>query len=1001
MAERAKAAETRATDGARGRSPIENLVHPQHQFLADTPALFRLRPWHLGLALGLAALGLYLATMAWKPSGSESLAFMVAHLGYDRSLPLDNLPWDAWMRLARHLPGLGVAGWTGLLCALLGASSVGLLTWLMGRVAFFYTPDATAATVRREALARRLSAATAGVFLMVASPMWWSASRALPGTLGLAWLLSCAGLFSAFQRSGRVGWLAALGAAWGLGCAWNATFWLLTPALLFLALRELFRWRIAGRGAPYAALLAPMLAGAACIFLAAGWAWRHGGDQLYPSVAAVVGAMASGQAAAMGLDAAMTPLMLLMLAVAMAPWWILFPLSRRSPWYYEPGQTAIRLLLAAHVVVLLWGTPYAPWRLVGGLGDPFLLPVAFLAAAIGYLAGEFWCMGEIFPFKDSAAAVRAWKRFLSAFAWLLAPACLAVGVARNLVPILESRAGAAVWEAANRVLDEAGGREVFFAGGLFDDALALAAEGRHADILLFREPARQSPLYRKALAAAVPALADLLDAGADYSRLLPRFLSLPGAAESTVLVPGGEFVRNVCAAEPRGYAWHPLPPGVPLDAAALLRREEPFLKALADWQAKPLPAASAEAHYRRLLCALASRSANDIGVELARAGYARSARSAFAMAVRLNAENLSACLNDAQLQTPQDPSVPLSAWTGMGVKDEVVAQLAVRAEANAVIQARSWTLGPLYGEVLAPEAWLMRGLPWAISGAPLPPEAFQAPPADALVGLRSAPDAERWFQCVFARIGLFRVRPDQVCAVMARAPLEPEPLAELARTYLMDGRPALAVACLEAALARLPPDHPGFGLEEILADAALAGTLPLRFPPHDALLADVPAPPAPHFPRRWTSHGGFPVGFRQALLALAGAHPSDVFPWIAFWMLEPSTPTGQMAEAKLKARLRTVPALALSMAAAGLQRGDEAGAESASALLGRTEAALSSSPVLWRLAGLAAERLSDEPSARLSYSRLQDFLPPAVLEEIWPRLAEPVFGTRLRSEMCP
>lgn len=999
MAENSTGAEARAKDGV--RSPIENLIHPQHQFLADTAEMFRLRPWHLGLVMGLAALGLYLATMCWLPAGGEPLAFLVAHLGYDRSLPLDNLPWDIWMRLARRLPWMGVAAWTGLACSLLGAASVGLLTWLMGRVAFFYTPDVAASTVRREALARRISAVTAGAFLMVATPMWWSSTRALPGTLGLFWALLCAGLFSLFQRSGCIGWLAALGGLWGLGCAWSGTFWILTPAVLFLVVRELFRWRQAGRWAAYAALLLPLLAGALCIFASAEWVWRRGGDQVYPSLSAILGAMASTLARAMCLETAMTPLMLLMLAVALAPWWILFPLSRRSPWYYEWGQTAIRLLLAVHVVSLLCGVPYAPWRLAAGLGDPFLLPVAFLAAAVGYVAGEFWCMGEIFPFKDSSAVVRAWKRFLSTLAWLLAPACLAIGLALNIGPVLESRAGAIVWRAANRVLDEAGDRTVFFCSSLFDDALALAVEERGAATLLFREPARQSPLYRKALKDAVPPLAPLLDAGADFTKLVPMFLSLPGGAESAVLLPGGEYARSVCTVVPCGYAWHPLPPGAQVDAAALLQREEPFLAELAAWSDKPLPPTSAEAYYRRLLCGLASRSANDIGVELARAGYPKRARAAFAVAVKLNLDNLSACLNDAQLQTPQDPSVPLSAWTGMGVKDAIVEQLSARAEANAGTQSRSWALGTLYGEVLAPEAWLMRGLPWAISGAPLPPEAFQPPRNDDLIGLRSATDAERWFQCVFARIGLLRVRPDQVCAVMARAPLEPAPLAELARTYLMDGRPALAVACLEAAIARLPPDHPGFGLEEILSDAALAGTLPYRFPPHEASLADVPAPPNPHFPRRWTTRNGLPQGFRQALLSLAGANPSDMFPWIALWMQEFSTQTGQMAEAKLKARWRTVPALALSMAAAELQRGDEAGAAAAAASLARVETALSSSPILWRLSCSAAERMNDASGARLAYVHLQDLLPPAVLDELFPKLAAPIFGTRLQSEIRP
>lgn len=995
-------------------SPVEHVMHPAHQLLADTPSLVRVRPWQLALAMGLLAFVLYLVTRCWVPSTRSSMAFLVHHLGSDYSVPMLDLPWDAWMRLAIHLPWLDLSGWTALLCALLGACSVGLLTWLMGRVSYFYTMDAPASTVRREAVARRIAAVTAGVYLMVAAPFWWSSTRAMPGTLLTVWLLASAMFFSAFQRTGHLGWLTLFSLFWGLGCAWHLAFWFLGILVLVLCVREFIRWRCWTRWSAYAALLLPALAGSSCLLLGLEWSFRHGGFFVYGSHHALLRALVKTQIADMYLAVPYTPFLILLAVIAFVPWWILFVLSHRSPWFYERGATLLRLFLAAHLVVLFFAVPYAPWRLIGGLDNPFLVPVLLLAGCAGYLAGEFWCMGQIFPFKDDRPGVRLGKRALSAAGVVLAPLVLGAGLVNNLPTLLQSRAGSVIWEAANEALDQRGDRMVFFPDAFFDDALALAAEERGLSILMFREPSRCSLLFKKGLARAVPQLAALLDADAPFPRIMASFLLLPHAPETTVLLPGPEYVRNFVDVEPRGFAWHPHPLGTlkaraaaassaaespsestaaPADPAGLLRagdlfaRELPFYQRLADWRERPLAENTLEWFYREVMTMAAARSANDLALDLAHEDDLSTAHQAAVLATRIDPGNLAAHLNAVQfLDRPDAPSPPRApeTWAGLPAGDSALAELQNLAGQSSRSRVRSWTMFNYDGLVAAPDAWILRGLPWAASGVMPAPAAVLAETPGGLLGMHDDTPRARWFQCVFERIGTYAFRPDQVCAAMANAPRNAEMLLELVRTYLMSDRPELAAGTLAAALELLPPDAPGFPLEEVLVDAATAGILPIRFPPNRQTLDEVSAPDAPRFPRRWTAPDGRPLGLRGALLQVASADPSDIRPWIALWLLEPNEPAGRLAYDKFKPRTRTDPELVLSLVAALQASGVNSVTAASFSLLRPHLHLLASSPVLWRQICLSSIAKNDRFSIRSTYARLARMLSPEELEAAIP-----------------
>ncbi|MBQ9344067.1 MAG: hypothetical protein IJT88_02495 [Kiritimatiellae bacterium] len=1000
-------------------APIDRLIHPQHQFLTDTSFHHPVRPWHLAIGTGLLAFVLSLATFCWLPSTRASLAFFVAHLGLDASLPLLDIPWDFLLRVIVRLPGLTPIAWTGLLCAGLAAASVGLLCGLMCRVAYFYTPDVGPASIRREIVARRLAGVTAAAYLMVVFPFWWAGSHALPNLLAPFSLLLCAMLFSMFQRSGRLGWLAAFSCLWGLGCAWNIDYWCLSPLVLFLILREFFRWNAWRSPAAYLAVFLPGALGLSALVLVLQWAWMRGGALLYPTSAALFRAFVHAQAESIGLQVVLTPVLLLLVAVAIAPWWILFPLSRRSPWFYERGQILLRLLLLAHIFSLLFNVPYAPWRLLGGIDDPFLAPVLLLAACIGYMAGEFWCCSQPFPFKDSSRVVRIGKRMLAGLALLLAPACLLAGLAVNLPVVLRSRAGATIWLAANRTLTERDGRTIVFADPIFDDAITLAAYQRHEPVAIFRFPERASDAYLQSLARRFPDLAPQLVRSVPYPRLLASFLALPGAAEHAVFLPGPEYVRSLAAVAPRSFAWHTYPLDASPGAAApplpadLARRELPCYEELRAWREKDVPAVTIEAYCRQTLCALAARSANDLSLDLARTANLSAAIDMADLASALDPDNLAARLNATQfreLAAAADApahadggsvaSPALADWSASAVAPETLADLQALVSASLPASRRAWMLAVSDGLVAAPEAWLRAGLPWAISGTLPTLEDVLPSDASSLLGLRPAADsAARWFQCALGRIGTPFVFPARICAAMTRNPAAAGPLAELARTYLMQNRPDLAAAALDAALALLPAEHPGYPVEEILVDAALAGLLPGRFPPHRDTLDDVSAPPVPRYPRRWTSRALFPFGLRQALVQTASENPSDILPWLILWHLEPTAPAGRVAFRKLKTSFRHSPGLRLTMAAVCLQSTAPANARAAYSLLHPLPAELQNSPVAWRLLYDAASASDHPTAARLAYIKLKNLLPPDLFRSLGLRVPSrpDLFGTRLHS----
>lgn len=1005
---------------------------PPRVFVLANPAdMHSTHSWWMGLGMGLLALGLYLATFCWQPSSLATAEFMLRHLGSDCSVPLLDIPWDFWMRLVRHLPWLGMTQWTGVLCALLAAGCVVFLTVLISRLSFFYSLDAAASSPGRERFARRLAAMTGACYLIVMLPFWWSGTHALPHSLLLFWLLGCALLFSRFQYTHHLRWLSLCAFLWGLGCAWNLDFWVLSPLLLFLTLREFFRWGMLKRFGAYAAFILPGLLGGAALLLTFRWSWLHGGQELYGSIRAWGRAMLAAQAHGIGFHVAASPVILVMVTVAFLPWWILFPLSHRSPWFYERGQILLRLLLLGHLGSLLFNVTYSPWLLLGGVQDPYLLPSALLAACAGYVTGEFWCLSEIIPFQDGGEALwrRIGKRVLAVLALLTPFLFLGMGLYSNIPIILGSRDGNAIWKAANRALDERGDRNVFFPDSIFDDALALACEERGIQVLMFRDPARCSPLYLRGLKAAVPALSDLIEPGSSYSKLMLAFLEMPHAPESTVLLPGPEYVRNTVEVVPCGYAWHPypsagaiartqadntrqaalrlfesmetapalagkdghsavsvaaLPSGVP-SASYIARRELPFYHELAAWRLKAISGSSTEAYCREILSTIASRYANDLAIDLARQNHKGPAHKLAVEAFRICPDNLAARLNAAQFRSSSSIGTALDRWSGYSLDDVVIRGLKKLATRSPYFKTRSWRLSQYDGLVAAPEAWILRGLPWAASGMVPPPDAFADTSFISRLGLLPEPDPRaRWFQCACGRIATRPIRMDEVCALMAGNPDQPQPLADMALTYLMQNRPRQAIALLEAARELLPEGHEGYPVPEILADAAMAGLLRYHFPPHSDTLDGVGAPRRPHFPHRWVAKDGTLIGLGQALIRVADENPYDISPWLVLWLLEPEQPNGRLAADQLRAKSRNDPSLKVSVAAALLGSGNRVAAFTAGNLLAQLTDSFPDDPVIWRLAYDAAVTVGDSFAASQAYQQLSQMLHPVFLQALIP-----------------
>lgn len=942
------------------------------------------RAWHLGLLTGVASFALYLSGMSWKASSPTGTGYLVKHLGLDGSVPLTDLAWGLLVRLGWRFPPPAMDTSMALASAVFGALAVGLLTALMVRVRYPHPGFHADTTPMREAVARRISGVTAGLFLALSAPHWWASTRAMPTTMWLAVYLAIAWLFSWWQNSGKKRALFVWSFSWGAGMAANGSLWLTAPLGLLLWGRELARWHAWKDWRSYALFFGGVGLGLSTLAGWWWWAWHVGGWQLYDSKWALLPAMLKAQAQVFAAGRS-GPAALLFLSVTGVPWWLLFVWSCRAPWFYERGQIALHLLLAALLLAVLHNWLVAPWKIFGGLLDPMLAPTALNAACMGYLAGEFWILGERKVLADAGR-----KKFIrgvaAAAAWAVPAAVLAV-LPQNADLVLADRKGDGIWEAACGILDSRGERDILFAAPPFDDALLLAVEERREPVLVVRGAGRASKAYLEWQAETFPMEAVRgACAEGSWEGMFPLWSTFPGGLERTIVVPGVETVREWAHPMPVGYAWHLEPLAEATPPETTLQRQRPVWQQQAEWLKRDLDTMGPAYIFRSSMCGVSARNLNDLGVEFAEKGDVRTAARLWRLAMKFQPTHLAAAMNLEMAKQTLRGKMPAGTDAdglpgNLADEEKTIAWLG-KCEEWLVTQASTpkrqlathWAISLRYGLVWRAEDWMKAGYPWAGSGrAPAAGNPYVRSESHLLVGLFGANPLERWIDTVCLRVGQPVIKPEYLYAALCSRPGNHDLLAVLTWHYLRRGEWEFAAAHIrEAERTATPGSALPLRFEHVLTDALRAGWVPHSTPPGKGKEKEF------LWPELWVPEGvadrgrAEPYGLKEAMLATARAEPTDPRPWMVLWMQGVDGADRWYAERMLTEKGLTDEHVGLSMVFGALLKDDVGLAKKE---LFQCMAQAEKNPIFWRLLFDIATAEGNQKLARGAERRLRTLIP--------------------------
>jgi len=677
----------------------------------DTDNSTRWTRFHFLLPLFLlaGALGLYgltLSTGAFPGLPAKSLTW---HLGLDSAPTLLDSLWGRLVRLCAGLPGGSVAFWMGLLSALFGAACVALAGALMMRVRYKLHDAHDPEEVAREFQARLLAGLTTGLFLMVSIPFWVLSTRSLPGTFHLFLLLLAAGFFSEYQRTGKPSRLYGLGLVYGVGITEFATFWVFAPLAALLVVRAMlqraeFRWSVIARTALC------LIPGLLLYPLNAWTLWSNPTTALrgFHSMGGVLWYIWRDQWHLI-VNAPQITGFLLVMALTVVPWSVLFLLRTKRPaWRYRIWPVLLRWVVLAAAMGALFNSPLAPWNFFG-MFYVMVTPYLILAVCTGYVAGEFWVMGQRRDHRN--AGIGQPLRSTMGVVGILIPVALLAAGAWNL-PVANGRSGGEIERLAGQIVDDLQGRDVLLSNGVLDDSIRLVAHQRGLDTLVitlsqvrakpycqylarfFTEPRHQA-LLQVGFAAF---LQDFMAQDENLMRMASLDLADP-LREFGYLVPDHLLFRVEISPEA-------------VDLPRLLESQPPFWSRMEAWQQHPLDERNPAVGYQRYLLRLASKVANNLGFMQVSAGEDAAAVATFLQARRLDPENISALLNLLTLaQENQAPELAEYEAEWMAFKDRHVDPRVM------------WSLSSLYGYVHNTGFLVRNGMMWAVSGKPSMAEA--------------------------------------------------------------------------------------------------------------------------------------------------------------------------------------------------------------------------------------------------------------------------------------
>jgi len=663
----------------------------------------------LPLFLLAGALGLYgvtLSTGAFPGLPAKSLTW---HLGLDSAPTLLDSLWGLLVRVSAGLPGASVAFWMGLLSVLFGAASIALASALMIRVRYKLHDEHDPEEVARESQARLVAGLTTGLFLMVSIPFWILSTRSLPGTFHLFLLLVATWFFSEYQRTGKPTRLYGLGLIYGVGITEFATFWVFAPLAALLVVRAMlqraeFRWSVIVRTALC------LIPGLLLYPLNAWILWSNPTAALrgFNSMGGVLWYIWRDQWHLI-VRAPQTTGFLLVMALTVVPWSVLFLLRTKRPaWRYRVWPVLLRWVVLAAAFGTLFNAPLSPWNFFG-MAYVMVTPYLILAVCTGYVAGEFWVMGQQRDHRN--AGIGQPLRSTMGVIGILIPLSILVAGFLNY-PVANGRSGVEIERLAGQVVDDLQGRDVLLSNGVMDDSIRLMAHQRGLDIQVITIPQTMAKPYCLYLARffTTPRQQALLQVG--FGAFLQDFMAQDDNLLRLAALDLADLLREFGYLEPDRLIFRVEVSPEAVDLPRLLETQTPFWARMERWAGQPLNERNPAYGYQRYLLRLASKVANNLGFMQVEAGNAAGAIETFHQARRLDPENISSLLN--LLTIAQQEELPELA--------EYEAEW-VDFKERHVDSRVMWALGSLYGYVHNTGFLVRNGMMWAVSGKPRMAEA--------------------------------------------------------------------------------------------------------------------------------------------------------------------------------------------------------------------------------------------------------------------------------------
>ena len=661
----------------------------------------KLTDWIIALALGAAALVLYVCSLAGYAYPGESAHLMAVWQG------LDAQPFNQYPLMAPFARLFGAGNALAPVCGALATMLVyGLVVTLMR---LNIKGDETEEFALR---ASRLGGLVAAVVFLTNPAVRGAAAHLEPRLFDLTWALAALMLFVpglACRKSLAGLFVFASGALAGLGLADTPLFLLLVP--LFLAAAWTVSKRHGGRGYPFAALFAVVALAAFFVF-----AGNAAGD---------FGALMKSLKDAAKLYLAPKD-WLFVLFFATLPFAVLL-FSRRRAFVEQSGWTQWLFHLAmTFVSVLAIATPLAPASLMRPSGILPVAAVAFAATTAGYLA-VYWYLQFVSAVRVNESVADQKGRVPKRIGRLLASVAggvLAVAIVFTVLLDLfsfDKNEGAFADKAAEKVLADLGDRTWFVTDGTLDDHLRLAAArlGRELNLICLNRDLDDAYL------AELGALVKEKQVGGARNADLALSLSLgvlpfvqdwfaadPSAAKEVAIFGAPDLWYTAQVTPVPEFLFFGGDASRTPDWNASWAAFKEILAAPDGWGSYRLwtnkdPVEKMRLNLRRHL----GMVANDRGVWLQDAGRDEDAFDLYELVLKeIDTDNVCALFNEFE-------------QARVGVKRAAAKKNELEKALKAIVDDQSrryrlWALGNYYGYIRSPEIFIRLGFSWARSGRP-------------------------------------------------------------------------------------------------------------------------------------------------------------------------------------------------------------------------------------------------------------------------------------------